>query len=835
MAIIKGTNGNDNLVGTAGDDTINAFKRIAPGIDKVNGGAGIDTLVVNASSETDGVQLFAGGFPTFQVRSNSGDFYVDAYNMERVIFTGGSGNDWINTGNHGGSVNGGAGVDYWLADLGAVATNIVFTLGTTTSIAAAGLSSIRNIERLNLTTGAGNDRITGGALADTIRTGAGNDTINAGKVPDSGVDFVDGGTGIDTLIVNASSETDAVQLFSGGFPTFRVLSNSGNFRVDAYNMEKVNFTSGAGNDTIDTGNHGGSVNGGTGIDYWTANLGAVATNIRFTLGTTTSIGAAGLSSILNIERINLTTGAGNDRITGGALADTIRTGAGNDTINAGKVPDSGVDFVDGGTGIDTLIVNASSETDAVQLFSGGFPTFRVLSNSGNFRVDAYNIEKIIFTGGSGNDTINTGNHGGSVRGGGGIDYWTADLGAVAANIVFTLGTTTSIAAAGLTSIFSIERIALTTGAGNDTITGGTRADTITTGAGNDTINAGKVIPGGAIDDVDGGAGIDTLVVNAAAETLGMQLSSGGFPTFRVLSNSGNFAVDAYNMEKVNFTGGAGNDTINTGNHGGRVNGGAGVDYWLADLGAVATNIVFTLGTTTSIASAGLTGIFNIERINLTTGGGDDSITGGARADTILTGAGNDTINAGKVIPGGAIDVVDGGAGIDTLVVNAATETLGMQLLSGGFPTFRVLSNSESYQIDAYNMEKVNFTSGSGNDLLNGGAANDLLTGGSGRDSFLFDTALNAATNVDRIFDFSSVNDTILLSGSIFTAISGSGTLSANQFFVGAAAHDADDRIIYNSGTGALIYDSNGNVAGGATQFAILTTAPALTNADFQIV
>src|SRR5215469_13891586 len=98
MANINGTNGNDNLIGTTGDDTINAFKRVAPGIDTVDGLAGIDTLVVNASTETDGIQVFTGGSPTIQVRSNSGNYYIDAYNMEKIQVTGGSGNDSFNTG-----------------------------------------------------------------------------------------------------------------------------------------------------------------------------------------------------------------------------------------------------------------------------------------------------------------------------------------------------------------------------------------------------------------------------------------------------------------------------------------------------------------------------------------------------------------------------------------------------------------------------------------------------------------------------------------------------------------------------------------------------------------
>jgi len=59
----------------------------------------------------------------------------------------------------------------------------------------------------------------------------------------------------------------------------------------------------------------------------------------------------------------------------------------------------------------------------------------------------------------------------------------------------------------------------------------------------------------------------------------------------------------------------------------------------------------------------------------------------------------------------------------------------------------------------------------------------VLYGLQGNDTFYFDTALNAATNVDTIRDFNANStDTIFLSTSVFAGIgSGSGTLAASDY------------------------------------------------------
>jgi Ca2+-binding RTX toxin-like protein len=99
------------------------------------------------------------------------------------------------------------------------------------------------------------------------------------------------------------------------------------------------------------------------------------------------------------------------------------------------------------------------------------------------------------------------------------------------------------------------------------------------------------------------------------------------------------------------------------------------------------------------------------------------------------------------------------------------------------------------------------------------------------------TPLNAATNVDTITDFNVAADTILLENAIFTAIASTGPLTAAQFVanVSGTDQDADDRIVYETHTGNLFYDSNGSTAGGAVQFAQVGAGLAITHADFVIV
>jgi Putative Ig domain/RTX calcium-binding nonapeptide repeat (4 copies) len=126
--------------------------------------------------------------------------------------------------------------------------------------------------------------------------------------------------------------------------------------------------------------------------------------------------------------------------------------------------------------------------------------------------------------------------------------------------------------------------------------------------------------------------------------------------------------------------------------------------------------------------------------------------------------------------------------------------------------------------------------GAGNDTIDGGTGNDTLTGGAGNDTFVFNSKLNATTNVDTITDFVSGTDKIELAKSVFTKLSATGALNADDFKLATQTLDASDRIIYDPKTGALSYDADGSGAGVAVEFAIVgvSTHPALVSTDFII-
>jgi serralysin len=121
------------------------------------------------------------------------------------------------------------------------------------------------------------------------------------------------------------------------------------------------------------------------------------------------------------------------------------------------------------------------------------------------------------------------------------------------------------------------------------------------------------------------------------------------------------------------------------------------------------------------------------------------------------------------------------------------------------------------------------------DTIFGGLGNDQLVGGAQNDTFVFDTTLNGTTNVDQILDFDANGDHIRLSPSIFGAIGA--TLDSGEFATNAGGNavDPNDYVLFDSNTGNLYYDSDGNGAGAKILFAHVTVVNGVLDAtDFVI-
>jgi Ca2+-binding RTX toxin-like protein len=204
--------------------------------------------------------------------------------------------------------------------------------------------------------------------------------------------------------------------------------------------------------------------------------------------------------------------------------------------------------------------------------------------------------------------------------------------------------------------------------------------------------------------------------------------------------------------------------------------------------------------------------------------GANTIDGKGGADTMTGYGGNDRYLVDNALDK-AIEAAGGGtdqvlASVSyTLAANSAIETLSTTS-TVGTTAINLTGNSLAQTIQGNN----------GANLINGMAGSDTLQGFGGSDTFRFSTALGA-TNIDHILDYSVAADTIQLENAIFTGLA-LGTLAAGAFFKGAVAHDADDRIIYNTVNGALSIDSNGNAAGGSVQFASVAPGLAMTSNEF---
>ena len=679
------------------------------------------------------------------------------------VLNGGAGNDKLAGWGGVNRIDGGSGTDFAQLAMGWTSAALYIDVNGTSTFLGNGL--LTNVEGVDLTTGSGNDTVIGhqgSGMRDVVRTGGGNDSITLAM---GGSDTVDGGAGSDLLALTYSVETNdvwltnlAVDTVSGGYKG--LFDGYGSNDVWFSGIERFSFTDASGgNDNIRTGDgadtlNGGAgddrldgkggadvIDGGLGKDHWGGHFATAGSAFKIDLNGVSTLLTSG--SVKNIEAMALTTGSGNDTITGhqsSAMADSVKSGAGSDSIRLWM---GGSDTVDGGAGSDVLTVTYNVVSNgvwltnlAVDTVSGGYKG--LFDGYGSNDVWFSGIERFSFTDASGgNDNIRTGDGADTLNGGAGND-------------------------------------ALNGGGGNDVLNGGAGADTMLGGAGDDTYHVDdigdRVYETTTIGGVTNAGGVDTVLAYLSSCTLGDFVENGRIMSTGTASLSGNSLGNLIHAGKGSnvLVGGSGTDTLS---YAYGANGTTGVKVSLASTTAQATG------------GSGSDRISGFER--LTGSANSDSLTGSSGANIIKGGGGNDTVT--------------GGGGSDSLYGDA------------------------------------------GNDLLRGGAGNDVLYGGAGRDLFRFDAALSTATvrNVDKIMDFSVVDDTIQLENAFFTKFgtTTTGTIASGNFRANTAgrAADANDYIVYETDTGKLFYDADGSAAGAAVEVAVIGTNLALTYADFVLV
>ncbi|MCP9480819.1 Hint domain-containing protein [Shimia sp. CNT1-13L.2] len=177
--------------------------------------------------------------------------------------------------------------------------------------------------------GSGNDTVVTGDDADTILGGSGDDSIDAGVDTDS----IEGGSGEDTIIGGEGNDTidggDDDDVIYGGldpsFPDYLNIPDDGHGGVipdpETDNGRDL-IDGGAGNDTIFGQDDDDTISGGTGNDVIDG----------------------------GVDEDSITGGEGNDALTGGHGDDTIHGNEGDDTIHGGI----GADSLTGGEGDDSF-------------------------------------------------------------------------------------------------------------------------------------------------------------------------------------------------------------------------------------------------------------------------------------------------------------------------------------------------------------------------------------------------------------------------------------------------------------------------------------------------
>ncbi len=676
----------------------------------------------------------------------------------------------------------------------------------------------------NVVGSGGNDHIYGNQLDNRVEAGAGNDFVESFE----GDDYLSGGAGDDSL--------------QGGVGNDRLLGGDGS---DVLIGDE-------GNDYLDGGDGPDILNGGS--------------------GTNTLIGGGGDDYLYGWEGTGdllLEGGDGNDEIHGGAGNDTLRGGDGNDVLDGGAgadlmiggrgddiygLLDEGDAFLElPGEGNDTVATNrdytAPDNIENVDIQGAGYAGARATGNSGDNVLNG-SLGNDVLDGLAGADTM-FGREGDDIfyvddPADVVIDFQNQGYDIVYASVSYALlnsdgpltGDPYGGASLPMRQVYAVEELVLT-GTADINATGSDAANRIQGNSGNNILNGlegNDVLVGmGGRDSFIGGEGSDTVVFTDESGAVVIDLAAGtgasasDGDTFQSIENIIATAFDDTligNADDNTFTGGRGADALI---------GGAGIDTasYAGDEGGVFVNL--TLGRGYGNASFGDT-YDSIENVIGTDYA--DFIIGDPGVNR-LHGAGGNDIIIGAV---GADEII-GGDGLDWASYEDNSGVVFINLtLARGYnnaaegDTYSGIENLVGGLMDDF------FIGDESANRLNGAMGADTLLGAGGADVFMFTYAPGAQStwgkaNVDLILDFTTGVDTIELAASVFPGLA-IGALPTAAFHAGTAAHDADDRIIYDSASGQLWFDPDGSGGQAAMLFATLGESShpaAIAPSDFAVV
>jgi len=356
-----------------------------------------------------------------------------------------------------------------------------------------------------------------------------------------------------------------------------------------------------------------------------------------------------------------------------------------------------------------------------------------------------------------------------------------------------------------------------------------------TGSFNTIVNAGAISAYWAVTS----SGDNSSITNTGliqGDSIAINLGGVSGQTNRIF-NTGEIISTAYAL----YFGNAADTVINTGFIGGRMFLGDGNDILDSHLGLLNGDVHGSAGND-SITGGALNDLLYGDDGNdtLDGGAGDDLLDGGVGTDSMTGGIGNDRYyvdTAADLI----IEAVGGGKG-DRLFASASytlrsgVEVERMETISVSGTTVINLTGNDFAQTIFGNAGANVLKGGGGNDVLRGYGGKDTLVGGAGNDTFVFNTTLNATTNVDTISDFNAPADTIQIDNAVFLGLA-TGALAASAFKdLAVGTKDASDRILYNSNTGDLFFDRDGSATTYAPiKFGFLTGSPTITAADFFVI